>query len=76
MTLKRKNILPEDCWANQKAEEASDRLSGSCGLGTFWSFIPQDQWPANLKEGKLVLLQINGLKSASEECVYWKQANP
>ena len=67
VTLKKKNILLKDCWANQKGEVTSNRLAGLCGLGKFWSFILQGQWSANLKESKLVLLKVKGLKSASKE---------
>lgn len=72
-TLKKKNILPKDCWANQKGEGASNRLAGLCGLGKFWSFILQGQSSANLKDSKLVLLKIKGLTSASKECVNLRQ---
>ena len=39
VTLKKKNILLKNCWANQKAKAASNRLAGLCGLGKFWFFI-------------------------------------
>lgn len=41
-----------------------------------WSFIPQGQWSAKLKESKLVPLQIKGLRSANTECISLKQNNP
>ena len=74
MTLKKKNILLKDCWTNQKAKGASDRLAGVCRLGVLCSFIPQGQWSANLKESKVVLIQIKGLKSASK--LTWLHVNP
>lgn len=76
VTLKRKNISPKDCWTNPRAKAASSRLYGLFGLGTFWSLIPQGQWCANLKESKLVLLQIKGLKSAGKEWVNFFTLRP
>ena len=47
--LKEEKHFAQCFWANQKAEVASNRLAGLCGLGKFWSFISQGQWSASLK---------------------------
>lgn len=73
--LKKEKHFDKDCWANQKAKAASNRLAGLWGLGKFWSFIPQGQRSANLKESQLILLHIKGLRSASKKCATSTQVN-
>ena len=41
-----------------------------------WSFPPGEQWSADLKEGRLILLQAEGLRSTGKGCISLKQVNP